>query len=820
MLSDLRYALRTLRQNPGFALVAIVSLALGIGANAAIFSLADASLLRPLSVPHPSQLITVQSHMRGEGNSMLASFLGLSYPDFTDLKDRSKSFAGLTGARFVPFGLAREKGALPQAKFGALVTADFFRVLDVHPALGRGFRPEEDQVAGRDAVVVLSYDLWKNEFAASPGILGKTIYLNGIDFTVVGVAPEEFTGPDVFVRPALYAPLAMGPRLTGDTQERMLRQRGDRSLEIKGRLKPGVSLGQAAAEAQVIAQQLAQSYPDTNRNTSLAVDTDVQGRMKQQPSNLASMGFMLVLAGIVLLIACGNVMNLMLSRARARSREIAVRLALGAGRGRLLRQLLVESLVIAVLGGAAGLLVTQAGVGFLSQIRVPGDIPVVIDVRLDARVLLFAFFASVASAIVFGLVPAWQSTKTNLVKSLKLGKSDNGKRRFLGRNALVIGQVAGSMVLLVFASQSYRGARILLSSPPGYRTDHVLTASFDPTLTRYTPAQTRQFYKQLLDKARLQNGVESAALTEGLPLLPWNWTMNQVIPEGFQLAPHTESVNVFGVAVTDGYFASLGVPLVEGRDFRAEDTADSPRVAIVNEQFARKYYPQQNPIGKRFRLQGRRGPMVQIVGLARQSTYLFPIEPPTEFLYVPLSQNPHSGMTLLLHTAGDPTGFAAPLRDLVRSLDAGQPIIGIRTMQEVFDQRGRDTLNLVIQSMAAMGILGLTLALVGLYGLMTYSVGLRQREIGIRMAVGADSAGVLRMVLKQGMVLGGSGVALGALLSLMANHVLTSGMGARSFSMPLLALVVIGLLAAAGLGAYVPARRASLLDPNIVLRQE
>jgi predicted permease len=820
MVHDLRYALRTLRQNPGFALVAILSLALGIGANSAIFSLANALILRPLPVPSPSRLVAVQSQLRGENVGGLMQYSDLSYPDYADLRDKNRSFDGLAATQYSPFGFALEKSALPQMKFGQLVSGNFFRVLDVTPVLGRGFRREEDQVKGRDAVVVLGYDLWQTEFAASSDAVGRTVFLNGMAFTVVGVAPQSFTGSQILIRSALYVPLAMGPLLAGGAQQDMLEKRGDRSMTVQGRLKPGVSVSQAAAEARVIAQQLARTYPDTNRTCSLVVDTDVRSRLKQDPYDAMLVAFLLALSGVVLLIACANVMNLMLSRARARSREIAVRLAIGAGRGRLVRQLLTESLVIAVLGGALGLLVAQAGADLFSRIRVPTDIPIVFDARVDPGVLLFTLLVSMASALLFGLAPALQSTKPDLAPALKCGKLDDGKRRrFFGRNTLVIAQVAGALLLLVFATQAYRGSSILLSSPAGFRTDHLLTASFNPTLGRYTPEQTREFYKQLLEKARTLTGVKSAALAQAVPLVPGGG-FSRLVPEGVHLPPGTDAVGVVSNTVSENYFGTVDVPILQGRDFQVTDRADTRRVAIVNETFARKYYPNQTVIGRRFRLDGASGPFVEIVGVAKQAKYFFLVEPRFEYIYLPLAQNPQPGMTILLETEGPSGVVASPLRDLVRSLDAGQPMFGVRTMEEIFDQRANQTLGVLMEAIGGLGLLGLVLAMVGLYGLMSYSVSLRAREIGIRMAIGADHAGVLKMVLKQGMTLAGIGVAIGLVLCLFASKAVTVAMGVPQFNLTLVALVAAGLAAVAALGAYVPARRAALVDPNIVLRQE
>ncbi len=599
-------------------------------------------------------------------------------------------------------------------------------------------------------------------------------------------------------------------------------------MRVQGRLKPGVSVRQASAEAKVISQQLAQAYPETNRTCSLGVGTYWQTQIEQYSTPALAFLFIMILAGVVLLIACANIMNLMLSRASARSREIALRLAVGAGRGRLIRLLLPESLVIATLGGALGLLIAQAAAALFSRIRIPSDIPMVLDFGIDSQVLLFALLVSAASAILFGLAPALQSTKPDLVAALKSTAGAQGKqRRFLGRNVLVIGQVAGSLLLLVFATQIFRGASILLSSPLGFRVDHVLTAGFNPMLARESMEQSKEFYRQLLDQARTLTGVKSAALSQAVPLMEspaqsqlGGFGATRVIPEGVQLPTGTEAVSLFSDTVSEGYFHTIGVPVVEGREFLLTDRADTPRVAIVNEQFARKYYPNQEVIGKRLRLNGAAGPFAEIVGVAKQSTYLNPLEPPLEYLYLPLAQNPTAAMTLMLETEGPPADEAGPLRDLVRRLDANQPIYALRSIQEVYALAVKQRMDIIRQIIGALGFLGLALALVGLYGLMTYSVSLRYHEIGIRMAIGADPAAVVRMVLKQGMILAGSGVAIGLLLSLAVSKPTTAMVGGNGFNWPLVALVTIALLAMAALGAFIPARRASQVDPNTVLRQE
>jgi predicted permease len=815
MINDIRYALRTLRQSPGFALVAVLSLALGIGANAAIFSLADAMLLRPLPVPKPSQVVAVRAQHRGDRPG------GMSYPDYVDYRNKTRSFEGLAAFKVASFGFAKNKEVLPQMKSGFLATGNCFHVLDVEPQIGRGFRADEDEVPGRDAVVVISNDLWRTEFGASPDAVGKTVFLGGVGFTIIGVAPESFTGIDQWYRPAFYIPMTIWPRLAGTLESNFLEKRGDRSLFVKGRLKPGMSLASANAEAGVIGHWLEQAYPDTDRGYSEAVRTEFQERVDMSPYDAAMAGMLLGLVGIVLLIACANVANLLLSRARARSREIAVRLAIGAGGWRLVRQLLTESLVISLLGAAVGLVVAQAAVSFFSGIRMMSEIPIVLDVRMDGRVLLYTLLAAVASAVLFGLVPALQATRTNLVPALKSGAGNGSgkRRRFLGRNSLVIAQVAGSLVLLVCATQLYRGISYVLTEPPGFRTDHLLMVTFDPTLVRYTPAQTQDFFKRLTERARRIPGVKSAALTRMVPMANM-FQGESVIPEGYQMPKDRETILVFADTVGDGYFATAGIPIVAGRGFEATDRADSPRVAVVNRQFAERYYPRQDPLGKRFWIGDRNGQPLVIVGVAKATKYQSLVEPPIEAIYEPLSQNPQTRMTLLLESYGDSAALLGPVRETVRAMDANQPIYSVHTMEEYFEERGRKLFSMLSEITGAMGLLGLTLALLGLYGLMSYSVSRRTREIGIRMAIGADRSGVVKMVLKQGLLLAGIGVAIGVALSLAFGRALTAAWEMPSFDPRVFAAVPVALMAMAALSAYVPARRASRVDPVEALRLE
>ncbi len=819
LLRNVVYALRMLRKNPGFAAIAVVSLALGIGVNSAMFSFADALVLRPLPVARPGDVVTLS----GTAPDIPFSSLGtLSYPDYEDFRDKSRSFDGLAAFVLSPVGVTEKPEALPQLRLAMAVSGNFFSTMRVAPAFGRSISPEEDRVAGRDAVMVLGHDFWEKRLGGDAQALGRKLRLNGVEFTIVGVAPKEFTGMDTFVRPDLFIPIAMLPRVGTAAQANLLTDRGARGFEVKGRLQAGVSLPRAQAELAGIARSLAEAHPETNRKKGITVLTELQMRAAQSPPNTALATMLLGVAGLVLIIACANVANLLLSRARARSREMAVRLAIGAGRRQLLAQLLTESLVLALAGGALGLLFAALSVDYLSTLQLSTDLPISLSVQLDRRVLVFSLVVSVLSVVLFGLGPAFRSARTNVVAFLKSGDANGSRRRLYGRNVLVIGQVALSLMLLSAATLFFEGFRETLLDSPGFRTDHLLLMSFDPTLVRYTPEKARDFYRALLEQTRQLPGVRSAALTQ---LLPFGNRLagKDIVPEGAQLPQGKTADSVFSNAVGDRYFETMGTPIVAGRAIQATDTKDSPPVAVINEVLAARYWPRQSPVGKRFRLDGPSGPWVQIVGVARTAKYVFVGEGPLPYLYLPYQQNPDAVMTLLVATMGDAASLAAPVRDVVRSLDPHQPVFDVRTMQEYYLQRAVRIMQMIVVIVGTMGVLGLSLALVGLYGLVAYSVSRRTREIGIRMAVGAEFRDILRMVLRQGLTLAGLGVSLGIAGSYGLVRVLGAIFGRTSenrvdaWEFVAMPLAVLLIMAAA---SYIPARRAAAIDANQALHYE
>ena len=814
LLQDIRYAFRMLLKNPGFTIIAALSLALGIGANGAIFSLADAVLLRPLPVLEPSSVVTVST------NTPDNPFGGVSYPNYRDLREKAQAVDGMVAYQLSVLSMASTSKDAPQIRMGMLVSDNFFDMLGIRPGLGRGFLPEEGKVPGRDAVVVLSYDYWLNQMRADRSVVGKTMRIKGIDFNIVGIAPKGFTGVDQYFQPVAYIPVMMAQRLSAAEKD-PVEDRNNHAFSVKARLKDGISISAARAELTTIWSGLLKEYEEANRTRNLAVQTELQARVQKSPPDSALISMLMALVGVVLLIACANVANLLLGRGRARTREIALRISLGASRLRLLRQLLTESLLLALVGGTVGLFFAYGGVRFLQTIEIPIEPPIVLTTRLDGRVLLFSLVAAVLSSLVFGLAPALQSLKTELVPSLKANSAGLTVRgRTIGRNALVVAQVALSMVLLVVSGMLLDGFRKTLVSNPGFSADHRMMMEFDTTLVRYTPEQSREFYKKLAEQGRMVSGVRCLTLARSIPFTP-NQYGASVVPEGYELPKGQDSETLFANIVDENYFTTMKSEIVKGRGFAPDDKEGSRRVAVVNEEFAKAYWPNQEPLGKRFRLNDPQGPWVEVVGLAKTAKYLFISENPTKFFYLPFAQNPINPMILIAETDGDPAAIATPLREVARSLDANQPVYNVRTLSSFYKARAVAIPLMITEMVSTMGLLGLLLALVGLYGLISYSVSRRIQEIGIRMAIGAASGDVLKMVLREGLLLSVIGIGLGGAAAFAVARLLASALfGLATMNVATFVLVPLMLVAVTLAACYVPARRASLIDPLVALRYE
>jgi macrolide transport system ATP-binding/permease protein len=818
-LDDARYAIRSLGRTSGLTAFVVITLALGIGMTSGPFSMVDALIFRPYPVPHPSGVLTLASTTH---DSNLDDF---SYREYLDIRDKTSSYDGvIANAGMEAVGFRAEPGATPRVRGGMMVSGNYFEVLGVEPRLGRGFRKDEDQVPGRDAVVVLGPDFWKHEFASDPAVLGRTVSLNGAEFTVIGVAPETFPGMLIFGHPDFYMPLAMARVFSTNPQKNFFEDRDDRELNVKARLKPGTTLEQARNELVGLAKNFEREYPQVNRSRGAAVYTPFEARTREDLNWKFGVIFV-ILALAVLLVASTNVAGLLLSRARARTREIAVRLAIGAGRFRLIRLLLTESLILASCGGLVGIAIGYGVVEWFQSFQnviFMTDLPFSIPFRMDTRVLLASLALSALSALLCGLAPALQSTRVDLVNALKSADVEvPGRKRLWGRNVLVVAQVSASLMLLTASFLMVRGFQNTLREGTSFVKDHLLMVSFDPRLVQYNRAQTQQFYKLLAERLREAPGVQSQALTQNIPLGIDDFDGIAFVPEGLEMPRDRENFDSTMDTVDEGYFETMGIPILDGRGFLASDTADAPRVAVVNEQFAKHYWPGGDAVGKHIRLESRAGAPVEIVGVAETIKYQTIFQKPIDFLYMPLAQHPIARMTLMLRSSGDPLQLVPSVRDVVRSLDPNLPMLHTMAYQDFYMNQAVNGPRIAMKLVASMGVVGLLLAIAGLYGLVSYNVSRRTREIGIRMALGAASSDVLRLVMGKGLALIGMGtvigLAMGFGLEQLMNTMLFNAGGvdfvAYVIVVPLLFLVTM-------LAAYVPARRASRIAPTQALRYE
>jgi macrolide transport system ATP-binding/permease protein len=818
LVQDVRFAIRSLRRSAGLTGFVIITLALGIGMTSGTFSMVDALIFRPYPVPHPGNVVTLAGTTH---DSMIEDF---SYREYLDIRDKTKSYSGVIAyAEMQAVGFSAKPSATPRVKGGMMVSGNFFHVLDVEPRLGRGFREDEDQVPGRDAVVVLGADFWRHEFAGDPGVVGKTVRLNGTPFTVIGVAPDSFPGLLTFGHPDFYMPLAMARTFSTNIEKNFFQDRDDRELFVKARLQTGTTLSQARNELAVVAKNFEHDYPDVTRSRGAVVYTQFQTRTIEDDNWKFGVIFV-ILSLAVLLVACTNVAGLLLSRSRARAREIAVRLALGAGRLRLIRLLLTESLILATLGGAAGIAIGYLLIDWFhskDSIIFATELPVAVPFHMDNRVLLACVGMAVFSAFLCGLAPALQSTRVDLVNALKSADIDvPGRKRLWGRNLLVVAQVSMSLMLLTAAFLMARGFQHDLLVGTDFVKDHLLMTSFDPRLIQYDATQTQQFYKLLAERMRQTPGVQSVALTQNVPMGQDAYDGVTFVPEGFTMPPDRQNFASMMDTADEGYFQVFGIAILRGRAFLPTDTADTPRVAIVNDHFARHYWPGGDAVGKHIRLDSGTGTPVEIVGVARTIKYQS-ASSPIDFVYLPLAQHPVARMVLMLRSSGDPLQLVQPLKDAVRSLDPNLPMLQTRAYEDLYLNQAIRGPGIAIDMVACMGLAGLLLAIAGLYGLMAYNVSRRTHEIGIRMALGAAGSDVLRLVMGKGLVL----VAVGTVLGLAMGFALEQLMNSMLFNsggvdVVAYLIVVPTLFLVTMLATYIPARRASRIAPTQALRYE
>jgi predicted permease len=829
LITDLRYGLRMLVKNPGFTLIAVMSLALGIGANTAIFSLVNATLLRQLPVANPERLLFVY-----DGNPGAV----FSYPGYCELRDQNQAFDGLIAWGGISASLnSDEQGGGADLVTGAIVTGNFFETLGVRAALGRVITPADDETPGAHPVAVISHGLWQSRLGGKPDVIGRELVLNGQRFTVIGVVPPEFQGAQMGVNRDIYVPMMMQavmrpPRAaySGEMNPDLLRVRGNRWLYSIGRLKSGLTSEQAQAELTVVARQQEHANPEGNRDKKFTVSPVSLGDPGQRAQMIPVARLLLSIVGAVLLIACANVANLLLARASARGKEIAVRLAIGASRGRLIRQLLTESMLLAFVGGIAGLLLAWLSVDLLkASPPPPGALPVTPDFAIDLRVLLFTLGLSLLTGIIFGLAPAIRAARPDLVPALKdqSFSPDRNVRRFGARSLLVVGQVALSLVLLIAAGLFLRSLKQTQAIDPGFDAHKLLTAPLNINLLRYTRVQGRDFYRRVVESISAVPGVESASLARNMPLGGRTSISSLMIEgrsgpdsqfrsEGGGFTPDDNSISTNTIGLD--YFETMGIGLLRGRLFNSLDTEDKPRVVIVNEEFERRHLGGGDAIGKRLSIGGPRGPWLEVTGVVGDSKYVTLAETPIPMAYLPLQQNHETGVTLLVRTAGDPVSVAGEVRQEVQALEPNLPITSIRPMNEFLGS------SLYAARMGAILVgvfaaLALLLAVVGLYGVMSFSVSRRTREFGIRVALGAQASDVFRMVIRDGVVLAAAGIALGLGTAAMLTRFLTSflygiaAVDAVTFTSIPVVLILVALAA-----CWVPARRAMRTDPMVALR--
>lgn len=816
LLRDLRYGIRQLLRSPGFALAAGLTLALGVGANTIIFSIVNGLLLRPLPVDRPQDVVALYATDRRSGRTQ-----SLSYPEYLDYRDRSGIFTGLVAQQGLPVSLAGRERA--EMVWSEIVTENYFSTLGLQPALGRTFGPADASGPGSDPLVVLSHRLWLDRFGGEAGVIGSVVRLNGHPFTVVGVAPAGYTGVRKFgFHPDLWVPMMMHAQVMRGA-EGILDDRESTWLTVAGRLEPGLDAGGASAMLSDFATRLEQAHPETHRDRGarlLAGGSGFDDPDFAPPQTLVlSAALAMGAAGLILLLACTNVANLLLARASARGREIGVRLALGASRSRLVRQFLTEGALLAVVGGAAGTAVASWNTEIQALMLPRLQFPVGFDVSLDRRVLFFGLAISLLTSLLFGLAPALRAARCDVVAMLKDSQPRTRPPRW-GldlRSLLVIGQVSLSLVLLIGGGLFLKSLLNAREMDVGLTRENRLLLSLDPGLQGYDSARTDRLYRELIQRVRELPEVASATLGFPLPLDTYGRSRS-VFLEGQEAASEGLEVGVT-VAAAD-YFGTVGTTLVRGREFGPGDSASAAQVAVVNQTLAARLGSEGEVVGRHFRLGGAEGDRVRIIGVARDARYGTIGEGPRPYLYLPLSQHERSWLTLVVRTNGSPAALAPAVRDVVHRLDPDLAAFGVMTMGRHLD----NALNLATSSAifaGAFGAIALLLAVVGIYGLVSYSVARRTREVGIRAALGASREDVLRLVLGKGLGLAALGVGAGLVAALGAGRLIGGMLYDVSPTDPTIIVTMSLLLAAVVLlASYLPARRAMRVDPVTSLRSE
>ncbi len=816
MKDDLRQAFRALRRRPGFAAVAVLTLAFGIGINASLFSMISAFFLQPLPVKDAHQLVFLMQ--KGE---LINVPIGHSFPDYLDYRQATTVFSHLVAYMPTPVHLAAT-GETPERTWIEVVSPNYFALADVRAAVGDLLHPGQGESKGAEPTIVLSHRYWQRRFGGDPGIVGRVITLNGKAFTVVGVTPASFTGLSWAMAVSGFVPSGAMPVLMGGG-DGLLTSRGAPAWRIMGRLLPGKTLTDARAEIEVVARRLAKDYPSEHKGTKAMLIPE--NRARPDPSAADFMPIFAVvfsgMVGLVLFIACANVANLMLSRSLVRQKDLALRSALGASRFRLLRLQVVESLLLAVLAGALALVFAHWSGQALAGFTPAGDIPVNPDHRWDWRIYAFTFLVSVVAGVGTGLWPAFKASRFELTEMLKEGGGRLGPSRHRLRNILVMGQVTMSLVVLICAGLFVHSLRQLSALSVGFRPDHLLMASIDLGLQQYSDERGRRFLDRLVERTKALPGVQSATLAVHVPF-DYGIQINDVAIDGDIPGSKDGYLATAYSIVGHDFFETAGVALRQGRGLEPSDNEHSRKVAVANEIMARKLWPREDAVGKRFRF-GRDGEWIEVVGVAAGGKYVMMAEEPRAYFYLPLDQQYRSPVTLMVRTTSDPAAFLRPLQDLLRELDPDLPVYNVRTM----DRHLRESVFALMPfrmgaTVAAFqGFIGLLLAVMGLYAVVSYAVNQRTHEIGVRMALGARRADVLWLVLREGMRLTIAGCVAGLLIALGVSFGLSHILyGVEAVNAGVIAGITGLLLAVSALACYLPARRATRVDPMVALRYE
>jgi predicted permease len=816
---DVRYGLRQLRLNPGFTAVAVVTLALGIGANTAIFSIVDWLTLRPLPVAQAQQMVSLASVSQHGDHSN-----GFSYPDYEDIRNQSSAvFSGVSGALPVNMdGLST--GGHDQLIFTNYVTGNFFEMMGVMPALGSFILPTPGRALADKPVLVLGYSYWKTHFGGDPKVVGKGVLINGHPVTIIGVAPKGFHGIDGIVDTQGYLPLGMAG-VTSDLKGNFTADRGSGNFVIVARLKSGLKPAEAQPILSVIARRLSRQYPKTDQWTSLEAYSLGSLGPSNDPSasnaiQLTAILF-LILAGVVLILACVNVANLLLARGLARQREIALRAAMGAGSRRLLRQLLTESLLLALLGCSGGVVLGLASSRLLGSINLRAALPVVLDLQFDWRVLAYAIGIAVLAGLLVGSFPGLRAIRVNLVSLLHEGGRTATAGRHRLRSTLVVAQVAGSLMLIIVAGLFVRSLENVQHVSLGFNPRHVLNLSFDPHEAGYNEAQSREFLRTLLPRVRALPGVKSASLAATVPM-GYEHDGVQLKISGFQPRPDEAAPFAGSNAVSPEYFRTMRIPILRGRGIVDADTQNSQHVVVINEAMTREFWHGEDPIGRRFSTTDNPKTSIEVVGVAKDSRTDGLSRPIGPYIYLPLTQHYQTPVTLQILTDLPPSVMAHQAVGTIHSLAGAMPVYDVQTMEQALDTlNGLMLFQLGAGLAASLGFLGLTLAIVGVYGVVSYTTNQRTHEIGVRMALGARPVQVLGMIFHRGLLIVGVGIVVGILLAAAIGRLVGSLLVGVAPTDPItyigasLLLTVVALFA-----CYVPARRAMRVDPVVALRHE